>query len=377
MTIAYQILCKNEDTSLDKLLSLLTSNIREEDEINVCRDKLGTNSKTKKVISKYDVRYFEREITHTIHNQKNWLAEQTSADYLFYLDADELLPERLLKSIPAIIDLNDSVDVFFFPRRNIVEGLTEDYRASRGWKVDPQGRINWPDVQDRLFKHGKGIRYNEIPHGRLIGQTNYVVMPIEEIYAIDHVKTMEKQVSDNAWHDNKEVELGLRAPQFDQTNFTGWAIGSKLAAWIASNIPQGSTVLEFGSGTGSHELGKFYKMHCVEHDEQWLNKFDNLQYYHAPIVDGWYDTSVLEKLPTDYDLLIIDGPPGGIGRGGIVNHLDRLNLNVPIVIDDVERKAEYDVYLKVKEFVGDCEEVVLTENNKQTIVLLPNGKDQL
>lgn len=211
MKIAYQILCKNEVESLDALLSLLTRNIREQDEINVCRDSSGTNSKTIKVAKSYDkVRYFEREITHTIHNQKNWLAEQTNADYLFYLDADELLPERFLKSIPAIIDLNDSVDVFFFPRKNIVEGLTEEYRASRGWQVDTKGRINWPDVQDRLFKHEKGIKYNEIPHGRLIGQENYVVMPLEEEYAILHTKSMEKQVSDNAWHDNKERELGLR-----------------------------------------------------------------------------------------------------------------------------------------------------------------------
>lgn len=375
MKIAYQILCKNEVESLDALLSLLTRNIREEDEINVCRDSLGDNPKTLEVISKYDVNFYEREIIHTIHNQKNWLAAHTTADYLFYLDADELLPERFLRSIPAIIDLNDSVDVFFFPRKNIVEGLTEEYRAARGWQVDNKGRINWPDVQDRLFKHNKGIKYNEIPHGRLIGQENYVVMPLEEEYAIIHTKSMEKQVSDNAWHDNKEIELGLRAPQFNQSNFTGWAIGSKLAAWIANNIPQGAKVLEFGSGTGSHELGKFYQMHCVEHDEQWLNKFNNLTYYHGPIVDGWYDTSILDNLPIDYDLLIIDGPPGGIGRGGIVDHLHRLNLNVPIVIDDVERQPEYDVYLKVKEYVGDYEEILINEGNKQTIVLKPYGKN--
>lgn len=173
----------------------------------------------------------------------------------------------------------------------------------------------------------------------------------------------------------KEAELGLEVTQYNQHNFTGWAIGSKLAAWIATNIPQGSKVLEFGSGTGSHELGKFYQMHCVEHDEQWLNKFDNINYYHAPIVNNWYTQTVLEKLPTDYNLLIIDGPPGRIGRSGILDHLGSLNLNVPIVIDDVERKAEYAIYVKIKEFVKYYEEVMLTENNKQTIVLLPKSNE--
>ena len=38
MKISYQILCKNEDTSLEKLLDFLTTYKRDIDEINVCRD---------------------------------------------------------------------------------------------------------------------------------------------------------------------------------------------------------------------------------------------------------------------------------------------------------------------------------------------------
>ena len=38
MTISYQILCKNEDSSLEKLLNFLVTHKRKEDEINVCRD---------------------------------------------------------------------------------------------------------------------------------------------------------------------------------------------------------------------------------------------------------------------------------------------------------------------------------------------------
>ena len=36
------------------------------------------------------------------------------------------------------------------------------------------------------------------------------MLPEEELYAIYHEKSMEKQKSDNEWHDNKERELGLR-----------------------------------------------------------------------------------------------------------------------------------------------------------------------
>lgn len=212
MIISYQILCKNEDISLEKLLNFLTTHKRNIDEINVCRDSLGENPKTLEVVNKFkdQINYFEREITHTIHNQKNWLAEQASGDYLFYLDADELLSEPLIQNIPTILETNPEVDIYFFPRINMVEGVTQEYIQQRGWNANEKGWINFPDPQDRLFKHNKGISYREVPHGRLINEgRKYSALPFEEIYSIIHVKSFEKQTSDNQWHDNKERELGL------------------------------------------------------------------------------------------------------------------------------------------------------------------------
>ncbi len=213
MKISYQILCKNEDSSLEKLLDFLVTHKRDADEINVCRDSLGENPKTLKVVDKFksQINYFEREIIHTIHNQKNWLAEQASGDYLFYLDADELLSETFITNLPPILESNPDVDIYFLPRINIVENITQEYINQRGWQVNEKGWINFPDVQDRLFKHGKGIQYKEVPHGRLINEgKKYSMLPAEEVYSILHIKSFEKQTSDNSWHDNKERELGLR-----------------------------------------------------------------------------------------------------------------------------------------------------------------------
>ncbi|ASF00403.1 hypothetical protein [uncultured virus] len=213
MKISYQILCKNEDSSLKKLLEFLTTYKREIDEINVCRDILGENPATLQVVDTFKdhINYFEREITHTIHNQKNWLAEQASGDYLFYLDADELLSETFITNLHSILESNPDVDIYFLPRVNIVEGITQEYVKQRKWQVNEKGWINFPDVQDRLFKHNMGIKYNEIPHGRLINEgKKYSMLPAEEVYSILHIKSFEKQTSDNSWHDNKERELGLR-----------------------------------------------------------------------------------------------------------------------------------------------------------------------
>lgn len=214
MKISYQILCKNEDESLTKLLTQLVDNKREVDEINVCRDTSGDNPKTKKVIRSYlgKIHHYERKITHTIHEQKNWLATKATGDYLFYLDADELLDLRLIQNLHKIIEHNPSVDIFIFPRINTVDGLTEEYTKERSWQLNEYGWINFPDWQDRLFKNRKGIKFNEIPHGRLLMEgKNYSFLPKDDtLYAIIHHKDFNKQVTDNSWHDNKERELGLR-----------------------------------------------------------------------------------------------------------------------------------------------------------------------
>ena len=109
MKISYQILCKNEDKSLKDLLTFLVENKRKIDEINVCRDTLGENPLTKEVLKSFckKINSYEREITHTIHNQKNWLATQAKGDYLFYLDADELLSKELIDNL---IDINKELN---------------------------------------------------------------------------------------------------------------------------------------------------------------------------------------------------------------------------------------------------------------------------
>ncbi len=215
MKISYQILCKNEDESLKELLDLLLEYKQEQDEINVCRDSTGTNPATLEIVKEYEgkINYYEREIKHTIHEQKNWLAGKATGDFLMYLDADELLEPLFLKNLPSMVEHNKEVDIYFFPRINTVEGLTEEYKASRNWRTNQHGWINYPDWQDRLFRHKVGIKYHEIPHGRLTSKgRKYAMLPhvATTVYAIKHHKTFEKQVSDNTWHDNKERELGLR-----------------------------------------------------------------------------------------------------------------------------------------------------------------------
>jgi len=155
----------------------------------------------------------------------------------------------------------------------------------------------------------------------------------------------------------------------DTNNLGDWAIGHNLYQWIVDNVESNSTVLELGSGSGTHELGKIYNVHCVEHNEKWVNKFDNLTYHYAPIKNGWYDRSKLNELPKEYSLLILDGPPGNVGRTKVLENLDLFNTNVPIIVDDTNRKVEKDLANKICEILNR-NFVEIKEHNKSACVIL-------
>lgn len=114
-------------------------------------------------------------------------------------------------------------------------------------------------------------------------------------------------------------------------------------------IPENSTIVELGSGNGTNLLTKQYKVYSVEDNENWVGYCTDSNYIHAPIkavdYDGseipWYDIEALQNgLPSDYDLLLIDGPSGKIGRSGLLRNLHLFRKDVPFVIDDTLRKHE-------------------------------------
>ncbi len=129
--------------------------------------------------------------------------------------------------------------------------------------------------------------------------------------------------------------------------FGGWSISKELFDFIRLILPEGKTLLELGSGWGSSQFSKHYTVYSVEHNPQWLEKY-NTHYIHVPIKNKWYDPVILKaKLPDNYDLILVDGPPGYIGRHGFCTYLDLFKTDLPIIFDDVHRKAEYSLMMQV------------------------------
>jgi len=132
----------------------------------------------------------------------------------------------------------------------------------------------------------------------------------------------------------------------------GWSISSECAEKIGEVYPFG-TILELGSGEGTKFLSRFYDVYSIEHDENYVGKYDST-YIYAPIVNGWYDVSRLQDLP-NYGLLLIDGPPATIKadiRLKFLDHVDLFNLDAIIVLDDVQRAAEMKLADVLSEITG-------------------------
>lgn len=133
--------------------------------------------------------------------------------------------------------------------------------------------------------------------------------------------------------------------EYNKKNLNGWALPEEAFEWILKNIPQGSTILELGSGSGTKELVKFYKVYSVEQNFVWVGKEPKSNYIYAPLVDGWYDEKMFKSLPKEYDLLIVDGPIGK-DRGNFVKFCERFN-DVPFLIDDTQRTIDREMAFSV------------------------------
>ena len=142
--------------------------------------------------------------------------------------------------------------------------------------------------------------------------------------------------------------------------------------YIRSILEPGKVLLELGSGWTSGEFSKYYTVYSIEHDQKWVDKY-NTHYIYAPIINNWYDTEALKRdLPKEYDLILVDGPLGSIGRGGFYTNLELFNTNVPIIFDDVNRDAERALMENVAKKLNRKFEVVTDSAKKQFGIVLPS-----
>jgi len=204
MKISYSILTHNETDSLLKLIEFLVKHKDEEDEI-VILDDFSDNEKTKEILdvmcSMHGITFEQRHLLKDYAEQKNHLKKMCSGDYIFNLDADELPHKSLMKNIKSILESNPTIDLYWVPRVNTVDGITQEHINKWGWRVNKKGWVNFPDYQGRIWRNRSNIRWEKPVHEVLTGYKEHTYLPEEEEYCFYHPKTIDRQEKQNLFYD--------------------------------------------------------------------------------------------------------------------------------------------------------------------------------
>jgi len=200
LVISYAITVCSEHVEIQKLVTFLLDNKREQDEIVITFDsRNGSKSvedylRTKSVNGEFNWHPFD--FNGNFSDLKNYTKSMCSGDYIFHLDADEIPHETLMEQLPQILDINN-VDLIWLPRVNTVDGITEEHIQKWGWKVSEKGWVNYPDYQARVFRNTEEIKWIKSVHEIISGASNFSHLPPYEELSLIHHKTIQKQEKQN------------------------------------------------------------------------------------------------------------------------------------------------------------------------------------
>jgi hypothetical protein len=203
MKISFAITVCNELEEIKKLVPFILKHKRAQDEIVVLYDDTNGNPEVLDFLLPYNKfpnvqtwRCFDWN--NNFSDFKNILNGYCKGDYIYQLDADEIISEYMVKNLHKILEMNPGVDLIFVPRINTVDGLTEEHIKKWGWNVNDKGHINFPDSQGRVFR--KGMSWYGKVHERIYGGQKFSSLPLDEEYCIQHHKTIERQEKQNNYY---------------------------------------------------------------------------------------------------------------------------------------------------------------------------------
>ena len=208
MKISYGLTVCNEHEELKNLIEYLFKKIDSEDEIVVVYDQNRVTPEVLKVIEDYkaEATSYPFDFQQNFLENKNFMNSKCTGDYIFQIDADEIPESFLVKNLKSILEDNP-VDLLITPRKNLVEGLTQEHIQKWGWNVNEQGWVNWPDAQKRIYKNTSEIKWSgHQVHGMVEGYKTFATLPFTEEWSIIHNKTIDRQENQNERY--TKIEIG-------------------------------------------------------------------------------------------------------------------------------------------------------------------------
>lgn len=138
--------------------------------------------RTVEIAKKVKAKVYSHKKTGYVEPARNFAIDKAQGDWILIVDADEELPESLVKKLKQIVK-NPKADYYRLPRKNII--FSKWIKHSR-W---------WPDYNIRFFKKGN-VSWSEIIHAVPETHGKGLDLPPEENYAITHYhyQTIEQYV---------------------------------------------------------------------------------------------------------------------------------------------------------------------------------------
>lgn len=246
ITISYCVTVCNEINELIRLTNFILPYIKLGDELLIQYDTDSVTDDVKNYLDSLKTSEPEKVtvVSHPLNNNfaqfKNNLKNNARGVYILQLDADELISNSFMGDLHDIIEENNGVDLFFMPRLNTVDGITESHINKWGWKItkntDITGEskididsdeykylqkmkyiidedeytsivkyykpiINFPDYQTRLYRNSDEIKWDGNVHETIIGYKTFAIFPGIDDYCIIHDKTIARQEKQNNYYE--------------------------------------------------------------------------------------------------------------------------------------------------------------------------------
>jgi hypothetical protein len=200
MKISFAITVCNELNEIRKLVPFLLEHKRPQDEIVILYDENNGDANVLDFLLPFNKlpnvqTWRSYDFEKNFADWKNLLNSYCKGDFIYQLDADEMIGAYMIENLHTILEMNNDVDLYFVPRINTVNGLTDEDVKMWGWNVNDKGWVNFPDYQGRIYRK-KMSWYGKV-HERIIGGERFATLPSDEEYCIQHHKEIERQRRQN------------------------------------------------------------------------------------------------------------------------------------------------------------------------------------